>query len=692
MAMITNLKGRVRNTTLPQSRGLFPLFEAVVNSIHSIEELANDVSEGSIKVEILRDHQELLRLADHDNRRGPEAVGNIIGFKVHDNGVGFTDSNMESFQILDSDYKIEKGCKGVGRLLWLKAFDSIEIQSTYSDGGRSSTRKFIFDSVGGVTAIETENHNGTHPNSTIVHLKDFKDDYRKSSKRTTEAIAKALFEHCLWYFIRDGGAPHIIVTDHDEIINLDTIYDAHMIASTEKKTIKVRNYKFELTHVKLLNTISSTHNLAYCAASRLVREENINNKVPGLFGRIDDGENDFVYTCYINSKYLDERVRVERIDFDFGDENGDLFDPDSPRISEVQSAILADVQSYLKEYLEENKAKSKARLDSFVADTAPRYRPIIGHIPEEDISSIDPTISDKDLDIILHNHLYQLETRLLSEGHDVLGPKDDEDQEQYRSRVQDYLDKVSDVKKSDLAGYVSHRRVIINMFRKALEADAQGKYAKEEIIHELIMPMGKETNNIFQDEANLWLIDERLAFHHYLASNVTLKSNLITGSDSTKKPDIFALNIYDNPHLVSETASAPLASIVVVEIKRPMRNDAAAGEDKDPIEQTLGYLNRIREGEITTVSGRPIPKSDQIPGYCYILCDLTPKMRERCLKYDATLTQDQMGYFFYNKNYKAHVQVISFDQIVKMSEERNRAFFDKLGFPSTDQSHRRMHQ
>ena len=38
MALGTNLKGRLRNTDLPKSHGLMPLFEAVVNSIESIEE------------------------------------------------------------------------------------------------------------------------------------------------------------------------------------------------------------------------------------------------------------------------------------------------------------------------------------------------------------------------------------------------------------------------------------------------------------------------------------------------------------------------------------------------------------------------------------------------------------------------------------------------------------------------------
>ena len=36
--MESNLKGRLRNTNLPKSNALLPLFEAVVNSIHSIDE------------------------------------------------------------------------------------------------------------------------------------------------------------------------------------------------------------------------------------------------------------------------------------------------------------------------------------------------------------------------------------------------------------------------------------------------------------------------------------------------------------------------------------------------------------------------------------------------------------------------------------------------------------------------------
>lgn len=126
----------------------------------------------------------------------------------------------------------------------------------------------------------------------------------------------------------------------------------------------------------------------------------------------------------------------------------------------------------------------------------------------------------------------------------------------------------------------------------------------------------------------------------------------------------------------------PLASLVVVEIKRPMRNDAAMGEEKDPIEQALGYLDRIRKGQAQTATGRPIPRSEEIPGFCYIICDITPSVERRCKMAQLKATSDCQGYFGYNDNYRAYIEVLSYDRLLNGARERNRAFFDKLGLPT----------
>jgi len=194
--------------------------------------------------------------------------------------------------------------------------------------------------------------------------------------------------------------------------------------------------------------------------------------------------------------------------------------------------------------------------------------------------------------------------------------------------------------------------------------------------------MRKTSDEIHLDSCNLWLIDERLAFHDFLASDRPLSVMPITGCTETKEPDICVLNVFDEALLVSDGKRMPPATLTVVEIKRPMRNDAAQGEEKDPIEQALGYLQRIRDGKAQTASGRPIPKSQEIPGFCYVICDLTSSMELRCKMHDLTRTSDGLGYFGYKSSFNAYVQVISFDGVIKSASERNRAFFDKLGLPT----------
>lgn len=62
----------------------------------------------------------------------------------------------------------------------------------------------------------------------------------------------------------------------------------------------------------------------------------------------------------------------------------------------------------------------------------------------------------------------------------------------------------------------------------------------------------------------------------------------ITGDESTKEPDILATKLAGEPVLAAAGEKLPLPSIVVVEIKRLMRNDATEG--KDPIAQCIDYV------------------------------------------------------------------------------------------------------
>jgi len=678
----TNLAGRLRNTSLPFTNGLLPLFEAVVNSIHSIEESAIDPENGSIEIQILRKpKQEILSLDDGKKKPGPDALGDIIGFKIVDNGVGFNDVNMESFETLDSEHKASKGCRGVGRLLWLKAFKKVTVESTFALEDNFCRRSFVFDK-GGVQQKVLETLEGKQPSRTKVHLDEFEKRYRDHSYKSLEAIAESLLEHCLWYFVRPGGAPKMRIHDGNDSILMDDFYEKKMHCEAVPESLKIKGIDFNLIHVKLRTESQGSHILALCADNRLVTEENLNGKIPGLYGKISDNDGYFLYACYVSSKLLDECARPERTGFDIAEDVAILFGEKEISLPEIRSAVFERASEHLKMHLSANLKRSKEKVDSFVSHRAPRYRPILARIPEHALN-IDPDATDKEIDLALHRHLVEIESQLLSEGHDLMTPAPEDHQDEYRKRLAEYLDKAADIKRSDLANYVSHRKVILDLLTMAIQRTDDGKYVREDLIHSLIMPMKTTSNEVLLDNCNLWLVNERLAFHDYLASDKTLHSMPITGSKETKEPDLIALNIFDNPILVAEGANLPLASIVVIEIKRPMRNDARPGEVDDPVEQAIGYLNRVRNGQVQTSGGRWVPESQNVPGFCYVLADITPTLRDRCLiHHDLKWTHDKLGFFGYKQNCNAFIEVISFDQLVNAAKERNRAFFDKLGLPT----------
>lgn len=681
MTLATNLRGRLRNTSLPLTNALLPVFEAVVNSIHAIEEKNLPMNQGTVRIDILRKAREPQLKLD-ENPGWFTAQEEILAFKISDNGVGFNDENLKSFNTLDTEHKISKGGRGIGRLLWLKAFKLVKIASTFqSNNGKLMQRSFRFDAASGVSNEETKDAAASSNTGALVELEDFEKRYREHTLKTGKKIADATLEHCLWYFLRPGGAPEVILVDGDETFSLSKLFDEHMYSSAFSETIEIKGRSFDLVHAKLRSNSSSTHTIAYCADQRLVSEEKLAGKIPGLHGRISDNDGDFIYSCYVSSGFLDESARPERTGFDIQENFDGLFQGTEISRADIRNAIVERTKKYLEDYLAANREKAKERVQKFVSTRAPRYRPILSRIPEEHLN-VDPEISDKDLDLTLHKHFANLESELLEEGHDIMAASPGDNFESYEAQLREYLSKADDIKKSDLASYVSHRRVILDLFEKATQRDAQGNYVREELIHQLIMPLREESTTIKLNAGNLWMVDERLAFHDFLASDKTIKSYPITNAGDKKEPDIVVLNVFDQPLLFSESTKLPPASFEIIEIKRPLRNDAASGEDDDPIEQAIGYVDRIRAGGVTTATGRIIPASDSIPAFCYILADLTPKLVARCKMHDLTRTADGLGFFGFKKNSQAYVEVIGFDRLLNIAKERNRAFFDKLGLPA----------
>ncbi len=670
----SSLEGRLRNTDLPITKCLFPIFEAVVNSIYAIDDRLKSDSAFAIedgKIRIILD-----RANESDLFGGKTELLSII---IEDNGIGFNENNYNSFCELDSLYRESLGCKGIGRLLWLKAFDSAEIESSYVEGSEMKYRHFIFTAKG-IDGLAVPESTPKEPKTTI-RLTGIKSRFKESlDKISQEGIAKAIFEHCLWFFIRKGGCPDIRVIDgRNPATNLSEVYDSYMGSdNSETATFSLGKETFNVLHIKLQRSDKNNNVISYCAGNRIVNDEKIKDVV-GLYNSAIQTESEsFFYKCFVTAPFLDKHVAPDRFSFLIPDkreaDDDELYS--DIYFSDIRSKVLDAIRQYLAPFLRDAIEAGKEKIQEFVDRQAPYYKPILASLSDEE-KVINPNSSDKAIDLLLHQKMMEKEHNLLAAGHDVLEVKSGESDEEYQRRTQTYFDDIQSLKQSDLTRYVIHRKIILELLRDALSRDNDGRYSKEDKIHQIIMPMRTTSDGDEFKDNNLWIIDERLVFHHFLASDKSLSSMPVTDCDSTKRPDILVENIYDNPVVVTEKYNPPFASLRIVEFKRPMRDDMSA--DNDPISQCIDYVKKIRQGNAKTKSGRPLDISETTPAYCYIICDLTRSMRDICQNHDLKDTYDRLGYFGYHSGFSIYFEVISFDQLLNSASERNASFFDKLG-------------
>ena len=149
----------------------------------------------------------------------------------------------------------------------------------------------------------------------------------------------------------------------------------------------------------------------------------------------------------------------------------------------------------------------------------------------------------------------------------------------------------------------------------------------------------------------------------------------VIATSAQQRPDI----IVCNGGFGFAEEQAPFGSIVIVEFKRPARDDYT--DEENPVTQVLGYIRKVREGLAKDRAGRPLNIAEHVPFYCYIVCDITPKLRVSAENANLTPTPDAQGYFGFNSAQRAYVEVISFDKLVSDAERRNRILFDKLNLP-----------
>ena len=669
MPITLNVAGQVGQIKLSPSKALWPLFETVINSIQSLED--SNVDDKKIIIDALR--SESIQLEMNGKGNVSEENAHFESFVVTDNGNGFNTENYGSFLEAYSRLKVKKGCKGIGRFLWLKAFNKVSITSTYREDSNWHIRSFDFTFVGvkpecNDKIISSE----VAVQQTVVKLEDFKNPYRDSVAYSLESLAKKLIEHCIPYFIT-GKCPEIVLKDNrGECINLNNYYNRTYKDTIHQDTMELNERQYTLYHM-LLTEGADKHELHLCANNREVKSFSLSNYIPNLNKKlVNNAGACYYYVGYLAGDYLDEAVNTERSDFVFYD--GPLFN-DTKEADIIESAITF-VRTYLSRDLNKIADDKRIQIDMLVKSKRPQYRLLLNKYPEV-YDKIPAGLTEEKMDLELYKEQQQWELDIARKKHDIEEKvkQDATSDPDFQRLFNEYCENITELSRASLAEYVARRKAVIDLLEHALETDMNGKYSKESRIHSIICPMQTTSDEINLDEINLWLIDDRLSYHHFLASDKKISRIPVLENHVDKRMD-FA--IFDAA--LSYTADPNnIYSITIVELKRPQRDDM----DNDPVLQVLKYVRDIKSGKIKKANGRDFGDVSRVSFYCYVIGDLTESMRDSAESRGLTETQDKEGYFGFNPTYGAYVEVISYDKMLKNAKQRNRALFDKLFEPKT---------
>ncbi len=652
-----DLRGQLNNIRFTKQKAMWPLFEAIVNSIQAIEDSKNK-DEGLIIINAIR--ESLCQMDMFDEKK----KGRISSFKIIDNGIGMNNSNYQSFRTAYSTFKITKGCKGIGRLLWLKAFSCVYIESSYKENNEFRYRNFTF-SENGITEANEEKKFDSDDIGTSVYLSNIFNIYQDEIPVSLDLLAKRIVEHLLPFFIV-GNCPMIQLKDNDETYILNQIFERDYKPNLKKDEFTIEEELFTIYHLKIYQNVDS-HRLYLCANNQEVESLDLSKKIPNLSRKIEDETgNTFYYAGYVVSKYLDSHVNSSRTSIEFDEDEKEK----TPLFGIGKDNLVEKTIQYINENLKEffsaiDEAKRK-RINEYVMNNSPAYKYMLKVKPSI-CDEIPAGLSDGDLELELHKHKRDLDAEVIKKGEEIKKEIEKMDEPEYDQLLHKYLSLLNDSTKSSLADYMSHRKTVIELLKKYTSIQPDGSFKKERMIHSLICPMQKTSDEIPYDDLNLWVINENLVYNKFLASDKSI-SSMPLDSSSRKEPDILGIDTacaYVQDDLTCN-------NITIVEFKKP------GNDSKSAIDQVIDYIKEIKEGKRKNKDGKTISVTEATFFYCYIICDLSPKIVGDCRKYSYTKTADGEGFYGFNNCYNAYIEVISYNKLILDAERRHNTFFKKL--------------
>lgn len=642
-------EGRIRNLSLaPNAKNsLFPLFEAVMNSIHAIEERfgKDNLANGFVTIEIHRN--------EHDEP---------VGFTVSDNGIGFTPANLASFRRMDSREKEQIGGKGVGRLVWLKVLDCVKIKSVCNDVSGAQLITFDF-TVANPTKDIAIGSASPEALGSIVELTPYSSAYASHIPKKASTIANRLLAHFISYFVNISH-PRIEVVDGADSIDLLDAF-SNSIERDEDYNFSLpiggndSNFAFHcfLLPKAISDDERSTNALYLGANGRAVKRFDMD----GVIG-LRAIDNKFAFLGYVESGALDSSVNDTRTDFSLSEDE----------VDSIVDEAKERVKRFLSPELEEIRGKQTDLVQALRVEH-PRFLSISGSSSEIARSLHYGTNRKEDIYVELsRKSLRQYERRKNAFKRSVEKKLPD-----IEAKAKEYVDGLKQESISSLAEYVMKRKLVLDVFEESLkyrsEENQESEY--EDVLHDIICPLKSTSSDLDYDDHNLWIVDDRLAFYSYFNSDTQMRKQIKDPDHPLDRPDI---SIFDlGLGFQNDDSNSP---ITIVEFKRPKIDNYTL--EKNPITQVRKYVDDMRKaGEAIKFDGTPIRTIEEnTPFMCHIIADVTPKLKEvmRALG-NFHRKAGSNTYYSWDNSYSIFIEVSSFKDVLESAKSRNRAFFERIG-------------
>jgi hypothetical protein len=503
-------------------------------------------------------------------------------------------------------------------LLWLDAFESVKINSVYAEGDKKFRRSFRFqldenDQI--VDEVEGEVASDTETGTTITFNGIRGVAYQKHFPSQAVSVVRHFGSHFFADFIL-GDSPGISLSVDGQSARFPE--DVRELPVEDRGTSVLDEHEAFGT-LQLANFIckkaasadfDGTHQLHYVANGRTV----ISRKIDGLLGIGRFGkDDDCIYHGCVSGAFLNDRVNQERTNFNF----------DEKTVEEIAKLCAAHVRvGALKKEIGAFDGGRLKTMEGFLreypsfhfeeADDLLKRTPKNAVKAEQFAQALIPLRIRRDED--RRNRVQAIVATLDSQE----SVPDD-----FAEAVHEAADEVQKEEQRQLTEYVLRRKMVLDvmevLIRRVREIDDNvDDFHLEKTLHQFICPMrvrGDDPARVEDSDHDLWVIDERLAFARYFASDVPF-TKLIEDSKSTDKPDLLLFNRLHGLGMKEE----PLRHVLLVEFKKPNRKDY--DERYSPFNQVMRYLNELSSGRVESFNRDNIRIASDCIFHCYVVADI----------------------------------------------------------------------